>query len=39
MSTGKLHELVYAPHTLRIRGFNVPAAPQTVYWSAHAGRR
>jgi hypothetical protein len=25
--------------TLRIRGFNVPASPQTVYWSAHAGRR
>jgi serine protease AprX len=22
--------------TLRIRGFNVPAGPQTVYWSAHA---
>jgi hypothetical protein len=25
--------------TLRIRGFNVPAGPQTVFWSAHAGPR
>jgi len=25
--------------TLRIRGFNVPAGPQTVYWSAYAGPR
>jgi serine protease AprX len=24
---------------LRIRGFNVPGSPQTVYWAAHAARR